>query len=75
MAAPRKVRREPVAFEDRTTPDQRVYGVYLIKAPGTGYAETYTGPYRNARKLARSRTRFGDIELVFIEPHETPAID
>jgi hypothetical protein len=67
--------REPVAFEDLTTPEQRAFGVYLISSPDTGYSRVFTGSYRMARRLARGRTRFGDVELRFLEPMETPAVD
>jgi hypothetical protein len=73
--AAKKVRENPVAFEDRTTPEQRAFGVYLIRSPGGDYSQTFTGSYRMARRLARSRTRYGEIELVFIEAMDTPAAD
>ncbi len=75
MEPPRRIRPNPIAFEDRTTPDERPYGLYLIRSAAAGYAETFTGSYRTARKLAPRRTQYGEIELVFIEPQDTPAID
>jgi hypothetical protein len=70
-----KATREPIAFEDLTTPEQRAFGVYLISSPDAGYSRLFTGSYRMACRLARGRTRFGEVELRFIEPMETPAVD
>jgi hypothetical protein len=75
METPHRVRSKPVAFEDRTTPEERAYGVYLIRELGGAYAETITGSYRTARRRARSRTQYGEMELIFIEPLDTPAGD
>ena len=68
-------RKAIVAFEDLTTPEQRKYGVYLIRSKTTDYSQSFTGPYRQARRLARSRTQYGDIELSFLEASETSAGD
>ncbi len=75
MTSHGNIRRKPVAFEDRTTPEQRTFGVYLIRSPATGFSQTFTGSYRVARKLARSRTQYGDTELIFLEAQDTPAVD
>lgn len=66
--------REPVAFEDKTNPDQRHHGQYLIRVIGTDRAVIFRGAYNEARKIARRNTQYGDVELSLLEEEDSPAL-
>ena len=70
-----KVRNRYIAFEDRTRPDERAHGLYLVTVSGTDFAKMIRASCPTASKIARSRTQYGDAELSFLEAVETPALD
>jgi hypothetical protein len=73
MSEEKRKRKALTAFEDKTTPEQRSYGIYMISSIGGDFSQTYKGSYLRARRLARSRTQYGEMELSFVEPQDTPA--
>lgn len=68
-------RRGFVAFEDLTRPDERTFGDYLIKVVGTGLSQVLSASYPTAKRVARSRTQYGESELSFLAAIDTPALD
>ncbi len=71
----RKVRTNYIDFNDLTSPSERTFGFYEVKVPGTSVAQVFRASYSTACKLAHSRTQYGDAELSFLEPIDTPALD
>jgi hypothetical protein len=70
-----KVRTKYIGFEDVTRPDQRTFGFYEVKVLGTSFSQVIRASHPTACRLARSRTQYGQAELSFLEPIDTPAID
>ena len=74
-AQPPKVRQDYIAFEDHTRPDERTFGFYLIRVPALGYGQLARASHPTAARIARSRTQYGESELHFLKPIDTPALD
>ena len=70
-----RVRRSFVAFEDLTRPEERTFGVYLIRLVGTGFGQVICASHPTAKRLARSRTQYGEAQLSLLEAINTPALD
>jgi hypothetical protein len=64
-----------VGFEDLTLPDERPFGFYLVTVADPHVGQVYQVSYATARRLARSRTQYGDAELTFLGAIDTPALD
>ncbi len=72
---PPRVRRHYTAFEDHTSPGERTFGFYVIKVPAWDYGQVVRASHPTAARLARSRTQYGEAELHFLRPIDTPALD
>ncbi|MPZ50556.1 MAG: hypothetical protein GEU75_14880 [Dehalococcoidia bacterium] len=70
-----RVRRGFVAFEDLTRPEERTFGFYLISLAGAKFGQVICASHPTAKRLARSRTQYGEVQLSFLEPVTTPALD
>jgi hypothetical protein len=62
-------------FEDMTLPEERTFGFYEVKVAGTTFAQVIRASHPTASRVARSRTQYGDAQLYFLEPIDTPALD
>ncbi|HLF78050.1 MAG TPA: hypothetical protein VJB57_11245 [Dehalococcoidia bacterium] len=72
---PPRMRRDYVAFEDLTRPGARTYGFYLVYVSNSDYSQLIRASHPTAARIARSRTQYGEAELSFLDPIETPALD
>jgi hypothetical protein len=67
--------RQSSDFKDNTQPEERTFGFYEVQVPSAAIALVFRVSHPTACKLARGRTRYGDTELFFLEPIDTPAIN
>ena len=72
---PPRVRQGYIAFEDHTRPNERSFGFYLVKVPAWAYGQLIRASHPTAARIARSRTQYGESELHFLRPIDTPALD
>jgi hypothetical protein len=75
---PRRIRAEPIAFENWTRPEERGTGSYLIEMQGPdGFYVTDYVSYRLGCVMARRRTQYHqNVKLVgMLEPYDPPALD
>ena len=70
-----RVRGAYVAFEDLTRPEERTFGFDLIGLAGTSFGQVIRASHPTAKRLARSRTQYGEAQLFFLEAINTPALD
>ena len=70
-----RVRKDFVAFEDLTRPEDRTFGFYLISLAGAKFGQVIRASHPTAKRLARSRTQYGEAQLCFLEAINTPALD
>jgi len=72
---PPKVRQHYIAFEDLTRLSELPFGFYLIRVPAWEYSQVIRASHPTAPRIARSRTQYGEAELSFLGPINTPALD
>jgi hypothetical protein len=72
---PARLRRHFGAFEDLTRPEERSFGFYLIRLAGARFGQIIRASHPTAKRIARSRTRYGEAELSFLGAIDTPALD
>ena len=70
-----RLRRTAVAFEDLTRPEERAFGAYLVAVAEVHLSQVIRASHSTAKRIARSRTRYGEAELSFLGAIDTPALD
>ena len=78
MERPRRIRAQPIAFENWTIPEERTAGSYLIEMEGPDeFLVTDIVTYRVSCVMAKRRTQYHqNVKLVAcLEPYDPPALD
>ncbi len=72
-----RIRKNPIAIEDQTRPDERPMGSYSFKTENPDSVDaTPVLPYLNARRVVIRKTQYyGTVTLIGVDPYEPPALD
>jgi hypothetical protein len=52
-----------------------MFGYYLITLASDDWSQVIRASHATAKRIARSRTQYGDAQLSFLEAIDTPALD